>query len=99
MKSAMIGLSSLKKLLLVATVILTTAGVVSGRMNRLPFGISGEVQLVMGWFPDRTGRAPLFRACTSRGQLTDRPMSRNDALRAVKRRAVAAGLSHRITCH
>jgi len=44
-------------------------------------------------------KAPLFCSCTPNGQLTDRPMSRNDALRMVKRRAVSAGLSHRITCH
>lgn len=44
-------------------------------------------------------RAPLFCTCTPAGQLTDRQMSRNDALRMVKRRAAAAGLSHRITCH
>jgi site-specific recombinase XerD len=44
-------------------------------------------------------KASLFCTCSPTGQLTDRPMSRNDALRMIKRRAVSAGLSHRITCH
>jgi site-specific recombinase XerD len=37
-------------------------------------------------------KSPLFRSITSRGQISDRAMTRNDALRMVKRRAKAAGL-------
>ncbi len=44
--------------------------------------------------------APLFRTIPRRsGQLTERPMSRHDALQMVKRRVAAAGLSDRINCH
>lgn len=44
-------------------------------------------------------RTPLFRTLTPGGSLSDRPMSRVDALRMVKRRARAIGLSDRISCH
>ncbi len=37
-------------------------------------------------------KTPLFRSVTRHGQLTERAMTRNDALRMVKRRAKAAGL-------
>lgn len=44
--------------------------------------------------------APLFLTAKGRsGQLTDSPLSRHDTLRAIKRRAKAAGLSHKICCH
>jgi site-specific recombinase XerD len=44
--------------------------------------------------------APLFLTAFGRtGKLTDSPLSRHDALRTVKRRAKAAGLSHKICCH
>jgi integrase/recombinase XerD len=38
-------------------------------------------------------KAPLFRTLDRKGSLSERPMHRTDALRMVKRRAVAAGLS------
>lgn len=44
-------------------------------------------------------RAPLFRTVDRHGRLTERPMTRNDALRMVKRRALAAGLPANICCH
>lgn len=44
-------------------------------------------------------KAPLFRTLDERRRLTDRPMDRNDALRMIKRRAKAAGLSEEICCH
>lgn len=44
-------------------------------------------------------RSPLFRSVNRSGLLTDRAMSRNDALRMIKRRAKAAGLSEKISCH
>jgi site-specific recombinase XerD len=43
--------------------------------------------------------SPLFRSIDRRGQITERGMTRNDALRMVKRRAAAAGLSSKISCH
>jgi integrase len=44
-------------------------------------------------------RSPLFRTIDRRGCITDRGMTRNDALRMVKRRAAAAGLPPKISCH
>ncbi len=44
-------------------------------------------------------KSPLFRTFNRSGRITDRGMSRNDALRMVKRRAKAAGLSQKISCH
>lgn len=45
-------------------------------------------------------RSPLFRTTRARtGELTDRPLTRNDALRMIKRRARAAGLSPAVCCH
>jgi len=44
--------------------------------------------------------ASLFLTAIGRtGTLTDKPISRHDALRMVKRRASAAGLSEKIGCH
>lgn len=43
---------------------------------------------------------PLFRSVAGRnGKLTDKPMTRHDALRMVKRRVRAAGLSVKLCCH
>lgn len=48
----------------------------------------------------RQSDTPLFRTAQSRtGRLTELPMSRHDALRMVKRRVKAAGLSNRLSCH
>lgn len=44
-------------------------------------------------------KSPLFRTIDRSGRITDRGMSRNDALRMVKRRAAAAGLSAKTSCH
>lgn len=44
--------------------------------------------------------APLFLTVKGRtGRLSESPLSRHDALRAVKRRAASAGLSAKISCH
>ena len=43
--------------------------------------------------------APLFLSADPRGRLSERPLSRNDALRMVKRRAAEAGLSPTTCCH
>jgi integrase/recombinase XerD len=55
-------------------------------------------------YPDAAGIAgqkkpPLFRSLETHRKLTDRPMDRNDALRMIKRRAKAAGLSADTCCH
>lgn len=44
-------------------------------------------------------KVPLFRTVDKQGRLTSRAMSRNDALRMIKRRARAAGLPETICCH
>ena len=45
-------------------------------------------------------KAPLFRTTRARtGELTENPMARVDALRMIKRRAKAAGLSAAVCCH
>ena len=44
-------------------------------------------------------KTPLFRTIDRRRQLTDRPMHRNDALRMIKHRAIAAGLPEEVCCH
>jgi integrase/recombinase XerD len=44
-------------------------------------------------------KTPLFRSLDTHRRLTDRPMDRNDALRMIKRRAKAAGLSDEVCCH
>jgi integrase/recombinase XerD len=45
------------------------------------------------------GPSPLFRAVDRHRQITDRPLSRHDILRMIKRRARAAGLPSTTTCH
>lgn len=45
-------------------------------------------------------KAPLFRTTRARtAELTERPLTRNDALRMIKRRAKTAGLSPAVCCH
>jgi site-specific recombinase XerD len=44
-------------------------------------------------------KSPLFRSIDWNGCITDRQMTRNDALRMVKRRVAAAGLSPKTSCH
>lgn len=44
-------------------------------------------------------RTSLFRSMDRHGRLSDRPMDPNDALRMIKRRAKAIGLSERVCCH
>ena len=44
--------------------------------------------------------APLFLTAIGRtGRLTDSPLTRHDAFRMIKRRALAAGLSDKVGCH
>jgi site-specific recombinase XerD len=57
-----------------------------------------EYLSALGHGADAAG--PLFRTAVGRtDQLTDRQLTRQDALRMVKRRVKAAGLSSRLTCH
>lgn len=44
-------------------------------------------------------RSPLFRTVDRRGHLTNRPMTRSDALRMIKRRTATIGLPSTICCH
>jgi len=44
-------------------------------------------------------KTTVFRSIDTRRTLTARPMDRNDALRMIKRRARAAGLSEDVCCH
>lgn len=44
-------------------------------------------------------KSPLFRTVDRSDRITERGMTRNDALRMVKRRATAAGLSPKTSCH
>lgn len=44
-------------------------------------------------------KSPLFRTIDRSGRITERRLSRNDVLRMVKRRAAAAGLSPKTSCH
>lgn len=44
-------------------------------------------------------KSPLFRSIDRSGHITERTMTRNDALRMVKRRVAAAGLSPKTSCH
>lgn len=47
-----------------------------------------------------SGNSPIFRTATSNGfGLTNNRLSRQDALRMIKRRAIAAGFSKNICCH
>lgn len=43
--------------------------------------------------------SPLFRTIDRSGRITGRSLTRNDALRMIKRRASAAGLSEKTCCH
>jgi site-specific recombinase XerD len=44
-------------------------------------------------------RSPLFRSINRSGRITERGMTRNDALRMIKRRVRTAGLSEKVSCH
>jgi len=44
-------------------------------------------------------KSPLFRTASRTGQLTAGSMTRNDALRMIKRRVKKAGLPSEICCH
>jgi integrase/recombinase XerD len=73
-----------------------------GKLHQVPAHHNAEAYLdayveAAGIAEDRKG--PLFRSIDKHRTLTTRPMHRNDALRMIKRRAEAAGLSPSICCH
>jgi site-specific recombinase XerD len=74
-----------------------------GKFHEVPVHHSAEAYLDAYLTTAGTQEAkktPLFRAAVSRtNTLSDRPMSRTDALRMVKRRVAAAGLLDRVCCH
>ncbi len=72
-----------------------------GKQHQVPAHHAAEAYLdayllAAGGVEDK--KAPLFRSVTRHGLLSDRRMTRNDALRMVKRRAAAAGLPQ-TTCN
>ena len=73
-----------------------------GKLHQVPAHHNAEAYLdayveAAGIGDDRKG--PLFRSIDKHRTLTTRPMDPNDALRMIKRRAEAAGLSASICCH
>jgi site-specific recombinase XerD len=73
-----------------------------GKLHSVPAHHNAEAYLdayleAVGIAGDKKG--PLFRTLDPRRTLTARPMDPNDALRMIKRRARAAGLSTSIGCH
>jgi integrase len=72
-----------------------------GKQHQVPTHHSAETYLDNYLFVARIGeekKTPLFQSITRHGFLTGRQMTRNDALRMVKRRTLAAGLPE-TTCN
>lgn len=74
----------------------------NGRLHQVP--AHSKLQDYLHEYIEGCGLAaeperPLFRSFTPQGRSTDRAMSRGDALRMVKRRAIGAGLSPSTCCH
>lgn len=73
-----------------------------GRFHEMPLHHNAEQYLIeymdAAELHDAVG-TPLFRSIGRRRLLTPNRMHRNDALRMIKRRALAAGVSPRICCH
>lgn len=73
-----------------------------GKRHQVPAHHNAEAYLdaylgVVGRNGDK--KAPLFRTLDEKRQLTEERITRNDVFRMVKRRAAAAGLPHKISCH
>jgi integrase/recombinase XerD len=73
-----------------------------GRYHEMPLHHNAEKYLIE--YLDAAGlreqsATPLFRTIGRRRYLTGNPMHRNDALRMIKRRAIAAGVSPQICSH
>jgi len=72
-----------------------------GKQHQVPAHHTAEAYLDVYLLAARIGeekRTPLFQSVTRNGLLSGRPMTRNDALRMVKRRADAVGLPE-TTCN
>ena len=72
-----------------------------GKLHQVPVHHTSEAYLDAYLLAGGIGadkKTPLFQSVTRTGSLTGRPMTRNDALRMVKRRAMAAGLPE-TTCN
>ncbi|MCA8995315.1 MAG: tyrosine-type recombinase/integrase, partial [Planctomycetaceae bacterium] len=73
-----------------------------GRFHEMPLHHNAEryvlEYMAAAGLHDRPA-TPLFRTIGRRRYLTPNPMHRNDALRMIKRRVIAAGISHHICCH
>lgn len=74
----------------------------NGRLHQVP--AHSRLQDLMEAYLHASGTSgapdlPLFRSFTPLGAMTPGAMSRHDALRMVKRRALAAGLSDSTCCH
>lgn len=74
----------------------------NGKLITLP--VHSQLELVLDAYLEgcslrNESGSPLFRTCTPKGELTGRRMSRHDALRMIKRRSLAAGLSRTTRCH
>lgn len=73
-----------------------------GKLHQVPAHHTAEAYLDA--YLDAIGirsdpRSPLFRSIDRHRGITPRALTRNDALRLVKRRALAAGLSPSVCCH
>jgi integrase/recombinase XerD len=73
-----------------------------GKLHSVPAHHSAEAYLDA--YLQATGiaaekKSPLFRSLSRTGSLTPKQLTRNDALRMVKRRAFAVGLPETICCH
>lgn len=73
-----------------------------GKQHQIPAHHNAEAYLdayVVAVGIEEMKRSPLFRTIDRKGALTERPMTRNDALRMIKRRAKVAGLPESTCCH
>lgn len=74
----------------------------NGRLHQVP--VHSQLEPMLDAYVRAAGlesqpASPLFRSANPSGGLTHRPLSRHDAFRVVRRRAVAAGLSETTCCH
>jgi len=74
-----------------------------GKFHEVPAHHNAEAYLdayIRGCGIAEQPKSPLFRTAAGKsGDLTQNPMTRQDALRMVKRRAAAASLTSGVTCH
>ena len=73
-----------------------------GKLHDVPAHHNAEAYLddyILAAGIESEGKAPLFRTIGPDKRLSLNRMTRTDALRMIKRRALAAGLSNKICCH